>query len=181
VIVMDADVGLFSSDFRGMERTAQLITQVAGRAGRAAKPGHVMLQTYHPEHAAISTLCELGYEAFARQDLQERKNLQLPPFTHQILIRAESMNEQQAKQLLDELRQKVNEFMPKLPDRIQMVGPYAAIIVRKAGHHRYILAFKSEHRASLHQLTAQLLPFLEQNANGRKVRYAIDVDPLETY
>ncbi|MEL0625231.1 primosomal protein N', partial [Marinomonas arenicola] len=75
VIVMDADAGLFSADIRGMERTAQLITQVAGRAGRSKKPGHVLLHTYHPDHAAIECLCNLGYDHFAIDGLAERKAL----------------------------------------------------------------------------------------------------------
>ena len=181
VIVMDADVGLFSADFRGMERTAQLITQVSGRAGRATKPGHVLLQTYHPDHTAIETLCNLGYETFARQGLQERHALGLPPFTHQILIRSESADETLAQVLLEQVRQHAEDWLKGSAHPVTMMGPYAAIIVRKAGQHRYILSLKSSQRGPLHQLTAQLTAWLEQNTKSHKVRYTIDVDPLETY
>ncbi|WP_191602167.1 primosomal protein N' [Marinomonas algicola] len=181
VVVMDADVGLFSSDFRGMERTAQLITQVAGRAGRASKPGHVLLQTYHPENPAIESLCTLGYEYFATQGLQERKTLGLPPYLHQVLIRSESVDEQQSYLLLEQVRLEAEHVIHHFNYPIQVMGPYSAIIVRKAGQHRYIVTFKSENRAPLHQLISQLAKSLEQNPLTRKVRYAIDVDPLETY
>lgn len=181
VVVMDADVGLFSSDFRGMERTAQLITQVSGRAGRASKPGHVLLQTYHPDHPSIESLCTLGYEYFATQDLQERKTLGLPPYLHQVLIRSESVDEEQSYLLLDSLRLEAEHLIQHFNYPIQAMGPYSAIIVRKAGQHRYILTFKSANRAPLHQLISQLAQSLEQNPLTRKVRYAIDVDPLETY
>lgn len=178
VVIMDADAGLFSSDFRGMERTAQLITQVAGRAGRAKKPGHVLLQTYHPEHAAIECLSNLGYEHFAIDGLAERKSLSLPPFYHQVIIRAESANEQEAMQLLTAMR---NDLEPYLIKEVYLVGPYTAIIVRKAGQHRALLSVKSAQRGPLHQVTQMMTQWLEQATKQHKIRFAIDVDPLETY
>ncbi|GAA0837259.1 primosomal protein N' [Marinomonas arenicola] len=178
VIVMDADAGLFSADFRGMERTAQLITQVAGRAGRSKKPGHVLLQTYHPDHAAIECLCNLGYEHFAIDGLAERKALSLPPFFHQVIVRAESGNEQEAMQLLAAMK---NDLTPQFPEGLFSVGPYTAIIVRKAGQHRALLSIKSANRAPLHQITALMTNWLEQATRQHKIRFAIDVDPLETY
>jgi primosomal protein N' (replication factor Y) len=178
VIIMDADAGLFSSDFRGMERTAQLITQVAGRAGRAKKPGHVLLQTYHPDHAAIECLCNLGYEHFAIDGLAERKSLSLPPFYHQVIVRAESGNEQEAMQLLSAMR---NDLEPFFSKDVYLVGPYAAIIVRKAGQHRALISIKAAHRAPLHQATQMMSNWLEQSTRQHKIRFAIDVDPLETY
>lgn len=178
VIIMDADAGLFSSDFRGMERTAQLITQVAGRAGRAKKPGHVLLQTYHPDHAAIECLCNLGYEHFAIDDLAERKSLSLPPFYYQMIIRAESGNEQEAMQLLAVMRSDLEPYFSK---EVYPVGPYAAIIVRKAGQHRALISIKSPLRGPLHQTAQMITQWLEQSIQQHKIRFAIDVDPLETY
>ena len=178
VVIMDADAGLFSSDFRGMERTAQLITQVAGRAGRAKKPGHVLLQTYHPDHAAIECLCNLGYEHFAIDGLSERKSLSLPPFFHQVIIRAESGNEQEAMQLLTAMRNDLELYFSK---DTYLVGPYAAIIVRKAGQHRALISIKSAQRGPLHQATQMMTQWLEQATRQNRIRFAIDVDPLETY
>ena len=178
VVIMDADVGLFSSDFRGMERTAQLITQVAGRAGRASKRGHVLLQTYHPEHPAIECLCTQGYEAFAMDGLRERQQLALPPFQYQAIVRAESAQEQQAMDVLMQLR---NQLSVTLPDDMQIIGPYTAIIVRKAGQHRALLCLKGTQRGPLHQCVASAAQWLEQNTKNQRIRFAIDVDPLETF
>ena len=178
VVIMDADVGLFSSDFRGMERTAQLITQVAGRAGRSSKRGHVLLQTYHPDHTAIQCLCEQGYEALAMDGLRERQQLSLPPFYHQVIIRAESQQEAHAMELLMALRQALSVH---LSEGMQVVGPYAAIIVRKAGQHRALLNVKSPQRGNLHAVIAQASQWLEQHTRNQRIRFAIDVDPLETF
>ncbi|TYL49019.1 primosomal protein N' [Marinomonas sp. IMCC 4694] len=178
VVIMDADAGLFSPDFRGMERTAQLITQVAGRAGRAKKPGHVLLQTYHPDHAAIECLCHLGYEHFAIDGLSERKALSLPPFYHQVIVRAESSNEQEAMQLLNAMRHDLEPYFSK---DVYLVGPYTAIIVRKAGQHRALISIKAAQRAPLHHATQLMSDWLEQSSKQHRIRFAIDVDPLETY
>lgn len=178
VVIMDADGGLFSADFRAMERTAQLIIQVAGRAGRASKPGRVLLQTYHPEHAAIQCLCEQGYEPFALGGLRERQQLMLPPFFHQAIIRAEAKDEYAAMQALNELRDWLS-LSTTAP--IAMLGPYAAIMVRKAGQHRALLSLKAAQRANLHEALAFASQWLELQAKNHKIRFAIDVDPLETY
>ncbi|TBR44697.1 primosomal protein N' [Marinomonas agarivorans] len=178
VVIMNADSGLFSADYRGMEKTAQLIMQVAGRAGRASKKGSVLLQTYHPNNTAIETLCEQNYQAFAAQELRERQRLAWPPFTHQVIIRTESRDEQEAYTLLHQVRQLAEQDGH---EEIDLIGPYAAIIVKKAGHHRYVLSLKSSQRATLHQLTETLTHWLETNTHSHKIRFAIDVDPLETY
>lgn len=178
VVIMNADSGLFSADYRGMEKTAQLIMQVAGRAGRATKQGTVLLQTYHPENTAIATLCEQSYQAFAGQELRERQRLAWPPFTYQVIIRTESQYEQEAYSMLLQVRELAEQ---KSQGEIELIGPYAAIIVKKAGQHRYVLSLKSSHRAALHELTEKLTHWLEKNAQYQKIRFAIDVDPLETY
>lgn len=180
VVIMDADAGLFSADYRGMEKTAQLIMQVAGRAGRASKAGSVLLQTYHPNHDAIATLCQHGYQAFAERELMSRQQLAWPPFCHQVIVRTESKNENEAFNALLAVRQLIDQ-QTQNNDAINLIGPYSAIIVKKAGHHRYLLSLKSAQRGVLHQVIASLTGWLEQNMPARKVKFAIDVDPLETY
>jgi primosomal protein N' (replication factor Y) len=143
----------------------------------------VLLQTYHPDHPAIAQLCTQGYEALAIQGLYERQQLALPPFSHQVIIRAESATETLALALLEQLRFFADAQIQADArfNQIGIVGPYAAIIVRKAGQHRYLLSLKCGQRAPLHALMAQLTFWLEQNTHNHKVRFAIDVDPLETY
>ncbi|GAH02946.1 unnamed protein product, partial [marine sediment metagenome] len=90
--ILNVDNGLLSSDFRASEQTAQLIMQVAGRAGRAAKTGSVYIQTYNPKHSLLQCLIKQGYQAFATHNLTERQAASLPPFNHFALIRAEAKN-----------------------------------------------------------------------------------------
>src|SRR5690606_27809329 len=90
VVIIDADTGLFSTDFRGPERMGQLLLQVAGRAGRADKPGRVILQSLHCDHPLVQTLVHKGYHSFAELILQERHITQLPPYRYLALLRAES-------------------------------------------------------------------------------------------
>lgn len=95
VAILDADNGLFSADFRACEKTAQLIIQVAGRAGRAEQEGRVLIQTHLPEHPLILQLMDKGYLAFAKHNLEERKEASLPPFSYFALLRAEAYKQEQ--------------------------------------------------------------------------------------
>src|SRR5690606_7623236 len=90
VAIVSVDEGLFSTDFRAGERLAQLVVQVAGRAGRARRPGEVWLQTHHPEHPLLQVLVTQGYPAFAAAELEERAAARLPPFSYLALLRAEA-------------------------------------------------------------------------------------------
>ncbi|MFI0460394.1 MAG: primosomal protein N', partial [Candidatus Thiodiazotropha endolucinida] len=90
VAILDVDHGLFGADFRASERMAQLVLQVAGRAGRAKRPGRVLIQTRHPDHPLMQLLTKRGYEAFADEALEERRAAAFPPYSHQVLLRAES-------------------------------------------------------------------------------------------
>ena len=94
--ILDADNGLYGADFRAAERMAQLVIQVAGRAGRAERPGRVVLQTHHPDHPLLQTLRRQGYAAFASAALRERRAAGLPPFSHQALLRAEGTSREAA-------------------------------------------------------------------------------------
>jgi len=94
--ILDADNGLYGADFRAAERMAQLVIQVAGRAGRAERPGRVVLQTHHPDHPLLQTLRRQGYGAFAAAALRERRAANLPPFSHQALLRAEASSRESA-------------------------------------------------------------------------------------
>ena len=102
--LLDVDGSLYSSDFRASERLAQLFIQVAGRAGRASKPGEVLLQTHHPEHALLQSLLHKDYQHFAKTALVERKIAQLPPFTFITLIRAEGNDNNTVEAFLRQVR-----------------------------------------------------------------------------
>ncbi len=104
VALIDVDSALFSNDFRASERLAQLFIQVAGRAGRASKPGAVLLQTHHPEHQLLQSLLHKGYGVFSQAALTERRQALLPPFTHLVLLRAEANDSDLVCQFLQQIR-----------------------------------------------------------------------------
>lgn len=172
VAILDADGALFSYDFRAAENLAQLITQVAGRAGRASKPGKVMIQTQYPEHPLLQDLVNNGYQHFSQQALVERQQALLPPFCHQALIRADANYPNYPEQFLRELTQ-LNE------PNFMFAGPMPAPIEKRAGKYRYHLLLQSKHRANLHQAVKQLMLMIENNALTSKVRWSIDIDPQE--
>ncbi|WP_415911648.1 primosomal protein N' [Neptuniibacter sp. QD37_11] len=180
VAIINADSGLFSADFRGMERTAQLILQVAGRAGRADHAGTVMMQTYHADHPTLQTLVQHGYSAFAQEELHNRKMAQLPPFTHYALLRAETTQNGRAESFLSAIRQQLEDDM-LLPQDAHWIGPFPAPMEKRAGMHRAQLMIYAQNRKALHQLLANLCWYLEQNKESRKVRWSIDVDPADTF
>jgi len=176
VAILDADSGLFSSDFRGQEFMGQLLIQVAGRAGREQDPGEVMIQTHNSTHPSLLSLIRDGYEIFARQLIEQRKLGRLPPFTYQVLLRAEANKAAEAEKLLHNIRQASQAF---LDDRILAIGPLPAPMEKRAGRFRFQLLLQSDKRADLHNMLRQLLPVYESLPQSRRVRWALDIDPLD--
>jgi len=173
--VLNADHGLLNPDFRAPERTAQLLTQVAGRAGRAEKPGRVLIQTRHPDNPLLQTLIHKGYEAFAREELKLRQQAGFPPFSHQVLIRAEGLDAAGVENFMLEAR----EVALKVMRNVEVYGPLPALVERKAGHYRWHLLLQSVDRGSLHRQLEGLLAWLIDRKQGRKVRWSLDSDPQE--
>ncbi|VAW80541.1 Helicase PriA essential for oriC/DnaA-independent DNA replication [hydrothermal vent metagenome] len=178
VAVLDADQGLFSTDFRASERMAQLIIQVAGRAGRADKPGEVVIQTHHPEHPLLLQLVREGYPAFADTALAERRETSLPPYASMALLRAEATAEALPKAFLE---QACLLAEPLAGNSVQLWGPVAAPMERRAGRYRAQLVLQSAQRVKLQSLLKQWVPQLESLKDSRKVRWSVDVDPIDTY
>ncbi|WP_240775990.1 primosomal protein N' [Nitrincola schmidtii] len=180
VAVLDADSGLFSADFRGMEKTAQLILQVAGRAGRADHPGEVVLQTRHPEHPMLNALIREGYGAFADSELQMRSAAHLPPFSAHALVRAEAAQSGRAEAFLMDIRQQMESQILRTQGT-HWSGPFPSQMEKRAGMYRAQLLLHSHQRADLHRLLTQVLGFLNQHTGRNRVRWSIDVDPLDSY
>lgn len=184
VVVLGTDSGLFSSDFRGLEHSAQLIYQVAGRAGREESPGEVWIQTMYAHHPALNLLLEQGYHGLGLNLLQERQSLQLPPFSYMALLRSESVDQHLAVQLLQQANGFVQHWLrhhfphePSAP--IRVLGPFPSIMERKAGKFRYQMQFFTERRPVLHALMDSLINYLDKSTT-RKVRWHIDIDPIDT-
>lgn len=178
VVIIDADAGLFSTDFRGPERMGQLLLQVAGRAGRAEKPGRVLLQSHHTDHPLVQTLVQQGYHALAELILQERQITQLPPFRQLALLRAESKQAQFAVAFLQQARQIAETLQPPSP-LLGYLGPLPAMMEKRGDRFRYQLQISAAQRKPLQYLLRQLALQLEASPLASKVRWSLDVDPQE--
>jgi primosomal protein N' (replication factor Y) len=178
VAILDVDSGLFSTDFHSGEKLAQLIVQVSGRAGRELKQGKVLLQTRQPEHPLLTELLRDGYAKFATLALAEREMANLPPFSYQALLRAHHENEELPQMFLQavaELAQSLNS------QNVQILGAIPAPMARRAGQYRFQLLFQHENRAVLHHLLRQLVPQISTIKLAAKVRWSLDVDPVDLY
>jgi len=174
--IVDADSGLFGSDFRSTERLAQLIVQVAGRAGRADRPGEVILQTHHPEHPLLHTLLRDGYGRFAEALMEERRQLGLPPFGSLALLRAEAVQPAAPAAFLEEARQRAEAL--GVPG-VLLLGPVPAPMERRAGRFRAQLLLQAARRQDLQRLLGLWCDGLPGLKSARKVRWSLDVDPQE--
>ncbi len=176
VAVLDADRGLFSGDFRAAERLAQQIIQVAGRAGRADRPGEVLIQTHQPEHPLLVQLTTEGYPAFAAAALAERRQAGLPPYACMALLRAEAVNPAPPHEFLQEAAE-----LAAQPGNVQVWGPVSAPMERRAGRYRAQLLLQATRRRDLQQLLDTWVARLDGLKSARRVRWSLDVDPLDTY
>ncbi|HEX7047448.1 MAG TPA: primosomal protein N' [Gammaproteobacteria bacterium] len=176
--VMNADAGLFGLDFRAAERMAQLIVQVAGRAGRAERPGEVLVQTHHPEHPLLVQLAQHGFDAFADAALRERREAGLPPYASLALLRAEAASIEAPRAFLESARNLADAQNPR---GVMLLGPAPAPMERRAGRYRAQLLLKAGERAELQRLLADWVPQLESLPEARKVRWSVDVDPADLF
>ncbi|HLF98731.1 MAG TPA: primosomal protein N' [Methylococcaceae bacterium] len=174
--VLDVDSGLYSIDFRAAERLAQLIVQVAGRAGRGEKSGQVLLQTRHPDHPLLQSLLREGYEGFARAALQERRAAGLPPFGHLALLRAEAVDDQTPCSFLVEAAGRLERMARP---GLRLFGPAPAPLARLAGRQRWQLLLQAAERRVLQRALAELRSALDALESARRVRWSVDVDPLD--
>lgn len=176
VVVLNADQGLFSTDYRAAERLAQTIVQVAGRAGREKLRGEVLLQTEYPDHPLLQSLLAGGYEGFAATALAEREAARWPPFGRLALLRASSETPDGALEFLSAARAQA----PDSPhDLVRLLGPVPATLARRAGRYYAQLLVESAERVPLHRFIEQWLPQIEQLGRSRRVRYVLDIDPID--
>ncbi|MBY0377141.1 MAG: primosomal protein N', partial [Gammaproteobacteria bacterium] len=176
--IIDADSGLFSSEFRATEHLAQLIVQVAGRAGRAEKAGEIWIQTRHPEHPMLSILLEKGYHAFAQHLLVERKEAQLPPYSYMAIVRLQGRKAEVLQAILREAKQSLSaEYLTA----VRCLGPAPSPMEKRDKVYHYQLLLWSYQRSALHQALNQLTHFLSTNKSVRTLRWSVDVDPYDTF
>ncbi|MAC47279.1 MAG: primosomal protein N' [Oceanospirillum sp.] len=184
VVVLDADGGFYSADFRGLERMGQLLTQVAGRAGRASRKGKVVVQTHHPEDELLKLLAKHNYSEFSRQLLGQRQDALLPPYTYMALLRAEAPRREDVESFLQQIMQAAESqltlmYPQGLPD-LERVGPLPSPMERRFGRYHMQIWLQASRRAALHQYLEILIRAIEMEPLSRKVRWSLDVDPQET-
>lgn len=175
VAIVGVDEGLLSVDFRASERLSQLVVQVAGRAGRASKPGRVLLQTHHPDHPLLRQLLAQGYAAAATTLLDERRSVQLPPYGHQVLLRADAHQREHVDGFLGEAARALNGAP------LQIAGPMPAPMPLRAGRHRGQLLIEADSRSKLHTALRPWYRTLATLPSARRVRWSLDVDPIDLY
>jgi len=176
VVVLNADQGLFSTDFRAPERLAQTIVQVAGRAGRGTRPGEVLIQTEYPDHPLLANLLSDGYEGFAHTALGERSQAGWPPFSRLAAVRDSATTAAAALEFLTEARRVAGK-----PSRVRLLGPVPAAMPKRAGRYHAQLLIESPDRRALHRFLEAWVPEMAELPSARRVRWALDVDPIELF
>ena len=177
VAVVGIDEGLFSADFRAGEKLAQLLIQVAGRAGRSTRAGTVWLQTHHPDHPLLQTLVRGGYHAFADAELAQREAAGFPPCAHLALLRAEAQHADPPLQFLHAAK----TLLRDAGIAVDLHGPLPAPMPKRAGFQRAQLLLSSPQRRGLHAALAHVIPALHALPEARRLRWSLDVDPVDLY
>ncbi len=178
VAVVGVDEGLYSADFRAGERLSQLLIQVAGRAGRAQLPGEVLLQTHHPEHPLLLTLLGGGYPAVAALELAQREAAGFPPYEFLALLRAEAPTEDAVTAFLHEAK---DAALAAGVATVIANGPMPAPMARRAGRARGQLLLSAPQRPALQAALSAWVPAWYALKSARRVRWSLDVDPIDLY
>ncbi|BDX08657.1 primosomal protein N' [Planctobacterium marinum] len=181
VAILDVDAALYSADFRATEQLAQLITQVAGRTGRAGSEGEMWLQSCHPDNGLLLDLLHNGYGHFARTTLKERQAAQLPPFEFQILLKSESISLSDSQQFLLHVAKMFHMEQSLNEPALKVIGPFPSLMEKRQGRFRMQLLLSHLQRLPLHRALNKHLSALESLATKHKVRWSIDVDPTDFY
>lgn len=175
--VINADAALSMPDFRASERTFHLLVQVAGRAGRGDTAGKVLIQTYDPEHPAISYARQHDVMGFLERELVDRKELSYPPYSRAALVRVDALDEQEARQAAEDLALIAREAAAKETHKVNVLGPAPAPLARLRARYRFRVMVRSEDRASLRRVL--LAVERSRGSFPRTVRTGIDVDPVQ--
>ena len=172
VAVLDADAGFLAADYRAPERTAQTIVQVAGRAGRANRPGEVLVQSFDPDNANLQALARRGYHGFIASERQAREAAGMPPFGALAVVRAQSKIAAAGRELLTQAARVLQHA------DVEVLGPAPAPVARLADAHRWQVLLLARRRRALHQ-ALQRLTAADPRVAG--VSWSLDVDPLDVF
>jgi primosomal protein N' (replication factor Y) len=178
VAVIDTDAMLFSPDFRGEERMAQLLTQVAGRAGREQRPGRVLLQTHHPDHPLLDGLLTRDYAELARDMLQKRVAAGMPPSGQLVIVRSDCSDADRGEAFLQQLRTATSS---QLPSGCALIGPLPSPMQRRAGKFRSQLVMTAPGKGAGQAAARTLVQAAEQIPARGDLKWSIDVDPSDVF
>ena len=189
--VLDADRGLYGTDFRALEQMGQMILQVAGRAGREARRGTVLIQTRNPENPMLRTLVDAGYGAFARAALEDRRLAAWPPYSRVALVRCDAPQPERPIAFLERVAAFLEHDRAARADAagerggaeaaVDVIGPAPAPMERVNGRWRARLLLQAEERAALNLVLGRLASVIDRLPGARGVRWSIDVDPADLF
>jgi len=177
VAILNADSTINIPDFRSAERSFQLFTQMAGRAGRSIFNGTVILQTYNPEHSSILHSAKHNFKAFAEEELSLRKNFHYPPFCRIVRIVVNSMNNASAKMAIDAIANDLNLYKDMQTQPLEILGPAPSVIAKIQNKYRWNLLIKSPQATTLQRIIKNRLPDWKKRLPKSCV-VQVDVDPL---
>ena len=178
VAVIDADALLFSADFRGEERMTQLLTQVAGRAGRAELPGKVIVQTHYPDHPLLTDFLTRSFQSMAAQMLTQREAAGLPPAGQLVLVRSDCRDARIAEDFLAELRSNTQQHIPA---GTALIGPLPSPMQRRAGKFRAQLVLRAPNRGAAQASAAVLVETAQKLRSRSDLKWSIDIDPQDMF
>ncbi len=176
--VISGDTSLNIPDFRSPERTFQLVTQAAGRAGRGDRPGRVVIQTLNPAHYALTRAAEHDYEGFYAEEIGAREELKYPPFSRLAVLRLEGSDERAALKAAEALGREAARILPAFRGEITCLGPAPALVAKVRGAYRFQMLVKGKTPARLHGFVTQLSRAFHKRPGAGAVRFLIEVDPV---
>ena len=180
--ILAADLSLNAADYRSSERTFQLLAQAAGRAGRAERPGEVLIQTYQPEHYSITTAAQEDYEGFFRQEMAYREMLLYPPRAHILAVLCTGRQEPLTDRFSVEAAKEARTFLRQFEtERVTVIGPAKAGLSKSKDFYRNLVYIKAEKYDILIKLTAFLEQWEEEQKQKKEVMLQFDYDPMNSY
>ncbi len=178
--VVNPDQALFSVDYRTPEQLVQQLTQVSGRAGRGQRAGDVLVQTRYPKDPVFDLIARHDFDSFIERERDERRGAGFPPYAHFALLRADAPQRHRALGFLIGARQLAVQVLAKMPE-VEIMDPVPSPMERRAGRYRAQLLVRSSERAPLHNFLDWWIDGLERDVAGRRLRWSVDVDPIDLY
>ena len=179
--IIAADLSLYAGDFRASERTFQLLSQAAGRAGRDAIPGEVVIQTYHPEHYSITTAAEGNYEEFYEQEMLYRRLMQYPPAAHILLLLVTSKEEERADRAVAFMAEAIKDYIKTNKSTLQIIGPAPAGLAKAKDIYRRVIYSKDEDYDQLVRFKNYLEGYFSYSEQFVGCNLQFDFNPMSSY